>query len=777
MKKIISIFLALVLVFNLGITAFAEETYTIFLRTEQTTANVSTEDQPQYVYVTVGSDQYNKSHITSAYIKYDPEYLEYSASASTIGTANAAFTAVKGSNSGQDYVLVSFNAVGNPTDVLAGAWYTLAFKTLKAGSTTTSIMRNSVYGDEEVPNKLTTIATDTVTFTITEPSADVAVTGVTLNKMELSLTVGATETLTAAVAPADATNQTVTWTTGNADVATVEDGVVTAVGEGTATITATTVDGSFTASCTVTVAAAAAAEGYTVSMKDSSVTTAKGSAAAVNVMVDRHSDEEITGYNDYDVYVTYDSTNLTFNKDASSAADTGATIEETKTGTIRITGHGSEKAFSTAVATLNFTANASGAHNVTITSAKVDNSGHAIDNNAPEATVSTAATVIKVPYSVELPTDKGFSSEQASVLPGESFVFTAPSDAACYDITVTVGGAEVTPTVSGNTYTITNVNGDVKVSAVGKTYNVTVNNPALFDGDPTAQYGTNYLFSVTASEGHEISGVTVVINGQTISVTASMGNWYMIPGKYITGDVTITITEKATGSTETETTITFTGVEAAEVDGGLTQTATVGQPFTFRLNKEDGYTYVVKVGETVIEPNEDGIYTIPGTLVTAGGVTVTIEKTLTPAGNLQVAVANYIQLDGKVMWLVTATDDDKVLAYGEEGTMFWSETYNAYCWLVISAESEDTVKAAAEAVITEATEGAAAVQIAYDKDVNQTTVVDINDAQLTYDMYQAKMYEDFTNVSMDKFLEADVNGDKTVNIEDAAAIVAVVLGT
>ena len=54
--------------------------------------------------------------------------------------------------------------------------------------------------------------------------------------------------------------------------------------------------------------------------------------------------------------------------------------------------------------------------------------------------------------------------------------------------------------------------------------------------------------------------------------------------------------------------------------------------------------------------------------------------------------------------------------------------------------------------------------------------MDINDAQLTYDMYQAKMYEDFTNVSMDKFLEADVNADKTVNTEDAAAIVAVVLG-
>lgn len=769
MKKIVSFLLALVMILNLGITAFAEGTYTISLTTEDDTADVS-----EYVYVTVSGSQTITSPGAQACVEFDPEYLEYDESKSTIGTACSTFTAKAMNQAGHDYVSLAFQSLGSPIELAAGTWYTLAFKTLKTGNTTVSIWQKFVYDSSYA--EFTTTATDTVTFTITEPTTNVPVTGVTLNQTALSLDVGSSSTLTATVAPENATNKAVTWTTDNTEVATVADGVVTAVAEGTATITATTTDGSFTSNCTVTVTAAATADGYTVSMEVPSVTAAKGGAASVNVMVSGHSDENITGYNDYDVYVTYDSANLTFNKDASSAADTGATIDETETGTIRITGHGDKKEFSTAVATLNFTANASGAHNVTITSAKVDNSGSAISNDAPDATVATATTVIKVPYSVTLPTGKGFTSDQTSVLPGESFTFKAPADAAYYNITVTVGGAEVTPTISGNTYTITNVNSDVVVSAVGKIYNVTVNNPALFDGDPTAQYGTSYLFSVTASAGHEITGVTVVINGQTISVTASMGNWYMIPGKYITGDVTITITEKATGSTETETTITFTGVEAAEVDGGLTQTATVGQPFTFRLNKEDGYTYVVKVGETVIEPNEDGTYTIPGSMVTTGGVTVTIEKTVTPAGNLQVAVASYIQLDGKVMWLVTATDDDKVLAYGDEGTMFWSDSYDAYCWLVISTESEDTVKAAAEAVITEAAEGAVATAVAYDKDVNQTTVVDINDAQLTYDMYQAKMYEDFTNVSMDKFLEADVNADKTVNTEDAAAIVAVVLG-
>ncbi|WP_174818626.1 Ig-like domain-containing protein, partial [Paenibacillus kobensis] len=84
-----------------------------------------------------------------------------------------------------------------------------------------------------------------------------AVTGVTLDQTSLSmLTGGADETLTATVGPATASNKNVTWSTSDASVATVANGVVTAVGNGTATITATTADGSFTATSTVTVTTA-----------------------------------------------------------------------------------------------------------------------------------------------------------------------------------------------------------------------------------------------------------------------------------------------------------------------------------------------------------------------------------------------------------------------------------------------------------------------------------------------------------------------------------------
>lgn len=89
------------------------------------------------------------------------------------------------------------------------------------------------------------------------PAGATAVTGVTLNKSSLSLYSNSTPNtaaLTATVSPADATDKTMTWASGNTAVATVDqNGKVTAVGNGTATITVTTTDGGYTASCTVSV--------------------------------------------------------------------------------------------------------------------------------------------------------------------------------------------------------------------------------------------------------------------------------------------------------------------------------------------------------------------------------------------------------------------------------------------------------------------------------------------------------------------------------------------
>ena len=87
----------------------------------------------------------------------------------------------------------------------------------------------------------------------TQPTDPVAVTGVTLDKNAAEVEVGQTVKLTATIAPANATNKKVSWSSDKPAIATVADGVVTGVAEGTAVITVTTEDGAKTASATITV--------------------------------------------------------------------------------------------------------------------------------------------------------------------------------------------------------------------------------------------------------------------------------------------------------------------------------------------------------------------------------------------------------------------------------------------------------------------------------------------------------------------------------------------
>lgn len=103
-------------------------------------------------------------------------------------------------------------------------------------------------------NDLMNFYLDDVSFQDTTAPTIVGVTGVTLNTDTLSLTPGSSGQLTATIAPSTATNKNVTWTSSNNNVATVDStGRVTAVAAGTTTITATTTDGNYVATCSVTV--------------------------------------------------------------------------------------------------------------------------------------------------------------------------------------------------------------------------------------------------------------------------------------------------------------------------------------------------------------------------------------------------------------------------------------------------------------------------------------------------------------------------------------------
>ena len=86
-----------------------------------------------------------------------------------------------------------------------------------------------------------------------KPDGSVAVSAVAVSPTTATIKVGESTTLSATITPSDATDKTVTWSTSDEKVATVDAGKVTAVAEGSATITVTTKDGGKTATCTVTV--------------------------------------------------------------------------------------------------------------------------------------------------------------------------------------------------------------------------------------------------------------------------------------------------------------------------------------------------------------------------------------------------------------------------------------------------------------------------------------------------------------------------------------------
>lgn len=99
----------------------------------------------------------------------------------------------------------------------------------------------------------TSASTALIAKWIKNEEENVSVTGVEITPTSSEIKVGGTTTITATVKPDNATNKNVTWSSSNTAVATVSNGVVTGKSEGTATITATTEDGEYTAEAQITV--------------------------------------------------------------------------------------------------------------------------------------------------------------------------------------------------------------------------------------------------------------------------------------------------------------------------------------------------------------------------------------------------------------------------------------------------------------------------------------------------------------------------------------------
>lgn len=156
-----------------------------------------------------------------------------------------------------------------------------------ANYTTTFDYATPQSGSIKITVNTTTNSIYLVSVSITTATAT-PVTGVSLNKTETTLEVGDTETLTATVVPDGATNQNVSWSSDDEDVATVDsNGKITAVAEGSATITVTTEDGSYTATCAVTVNAASKTAVNMTGFSATSTTIVRGNTTGTSVTNDQ----------------------------------------------------------------------------------------------------------------------------------------------------------------------------------------------------------------------------------------------------------------------------------------------------------------------------------------------------------------------------------------------------------------------------------------------------------------------------------------------------------
>ena len=510
------------------------------------------------------------------------------------------------------------------------------------------------------------------------------------------------------------------------------------------------------------------AKGYTVSMgADKQV----ASGQIVEIPVTIGNNDGKNAYNAYDMTFSFDPTILTLNMEATS-------IEGYRvipgSGTVRLVRYGKAAELGDAL-TLNFTAAGQGQSAVKVTAAYVDTNTNAIELDAPAAIVLNGTTTITVNgYTVTLPDDFTRTDATGSVIAAGGTLTFKPADPNYdYTVTVTVGNGEAT-TVSpdeGGIYTVPNVNGNVVVTSTKTPKTFTVAQGDDTTGAATATYQTDYTFMLTPADGY-VYKMAVTIGGKAYTGFKAQVNddgttTYTIPGADVTGNIVIN-SNKQVKPLETYK-VTFAGTGAGDATGKSTVQEKANYTFTVAKQKNFEYTITATMGgkNVAITEGADNTYTIANV---TGDLVITIEKKSTLT--MEVAVSEYVQMDNKTVFLVTVTgtpEEGKAFAYGDN-VMYKTTAYgeNVYSWLVIVDKNEAFTVATAEANITQASATAEEVKQSYD--VNETGVVDINDAQLTYDIYSGK-YTDFEKVSVRKFLRADVNFDKAVNSTDAVAVV------
>jgi len=188
----------------------------------------------------------------------------------------------------------------------------------------------------------TTITVTTVdggrTYWITITVSPSTVTGVSIYGGNFSIAVGNTRQLQAVITPANAPNRDVTWASSNTTILTIDaNGVVTAHGMGTATITVTTADGGRTATVTVTVTPRVAVTGVTIPGGNFSLTTGSTRQLNANFTPSNATNTNVTWATNNAVVATVDANGLVTARNPGSAVITVTTQDGSFTASVAVT--------------------------------------------------------------------------------------------------------------------------------------------------------------------------------------------------------------------------------------------------------------------------------------------------------------------------------------------------------------------------------------------------------------------------------------------------------
>ena len=461
--------------------------------------------------------------------------------------------------------------------------------------------------------------------------SSIPVTGVSLNKASLSLTIGGTEQLIATVAPTNATNKNVTWSSSNSNVATVDsNGNVSAIKVGTAIITATTEEGGKKATCSVTVNPVSVTG---VSLNQTSLTMAIGDTQtlAATVTPSNATDKSVTWSSSNTSVATVSSSGVVTAKTAGSATITVTTNDGGKRATCSVTVQAQTVAV-TAITLSQTSATLTYGQTLTL-------SATVLPANASDKTIVWTSSNNSIASVSEGVVTAGSTSGTATITAKSQ---NYPAVSATCKVTVTAGTVSVTG-VSLNKTSLTMTVGDTQTltatvtpsNATDKSVTWSSSNTSIAtvssSGVVTAKAAGTSTITVTTNDGGKKATCSVTVSAASVAVTGVSLNKTSL--SMTVGD-TQTLTATITPSNATDKSVTWsssnTSVATVSTSGVVTAKAAGSATITVTTN-DGGKKATCAVTIQAQTVSVTGVSLNKTSLSMTVGDTQTLTATITPS--------------------------------------------------------------------------------------------------------------------------------------------------